>query len=516
MVAPMTSSLPRVACLAAALAGCADVVATSQPARDAAADTPADTALDVSLSPGLSLSLAITDVALFQAVRVPILRAGAVVTSRAIPVIAGRRAVVRVYVTPEAGYSPGSISGELTVRRGGAQTVVTDRRYIETASREQVASGVFAFEVPAEMIDADTRLSVRLLTPGGADVATGTLDRARFPYDGSEHAVAAVDGGPIEVTLVPFRWNADGSGRLPDTSVGQVESFRAALQAMYPVRDVSVDVRAPVDWRGGLLDSGDADFGALLSALRALRFEDDAPNARYYYGMIAPAEYFDTYCSLRCVLGQSYPALVPEDPEGRVAAGVAFGVDSDARTFVHELGHSHGRAHSPCGGAFGVDESFPYAQGTLGVWGYDARRRAFIPSSAFDFMGYCTPDWVSDYTYVALWERIVAVNWIVSPRGLAPSTLAQRPLRHRVLRFGAAMAPAWLDALDHFPVPEGRATLRWRDAAGRVLRASPARADRLSDSDETHVLVPPAPPGARALDVTLDGVTRGVALPARW
>lgn len=511
----MTSSRARVVCLAAALAGCADV-ATSPPARDAALDTLADIAPDVTLTPGLARALTISHVALFQTVRVPILRAGAVVTSREIPVIAGRRAVVRVYVTPETGYAPGPIDGELTVRRGGAPTVITDRRYIETASREQVASGVFAFEIPAELIGADTRFSVRLLAPGGADTATGTLDRARFPYDGSEHAVAAVDGGPIEVTLVPFRWNADGSGRLPDTSVGQVEGFRAALQAMYPVRDVRIDVHAPVDWRGGLLDTGDADFGALLSALRVLRVDDAAPDTRYYYGMIAPAEYLDAYCSVRCVLGQSYPALVPEDPEGRVAAGVGFGADTDVRTFVHELGHSHGRQHSPCGDAFGVDESFPYPQGTLGVWGYDARRRAFIPSSAFDFMGYCTPDWVSDYTYVALWERVLAVNGLISPRELAPTITAQRPLRHRVLRFGDALAPAWLDALDHAPATDGRATLRWRDVAGRVLRVSPARADRLADGDETHVLVPPAPTGARSLDVTLDGVTRSVALPARW
>ncbi len=512
----MAPTLRLPLCLAATLFGCAEVLTGAAPPSDAApADAPVDAAPDVARAPGLVRALTITDVALFQAVRIPLLQAGVTVTERALPVIAGRRAVLRVYVRPEAGYAPGAVDAELTVRREGAPTVLRDRKLIERASRESESSGLFAFEVPAEMLGADTRLSVRLLTPGGAQGVVGVDDAARFPYDGGEHAVTARDGGPIEITLVPLRWNADGSGRLPDTSPAQVEGFRAVLQAMYPVREVIIDVREPVPWDRGLLPSGDADFGAILSSLRALRRADDAPQRRYYYGLVAPAEYLDEYCNGRCVLGQAYLNAGPDDPLGKVASGVGFGDRSGDRTFAHEMGHSHGRPHAPCGGAAGVDSQFPYEGGTLGVWGYDVRRRAYVRPSSFDFMGYCTPDWVSDYTYGALWDRIVAVNSPL-PQGLAAPVSVAPALRHRVLRYGPAMAPEWLDALTMPAETHGGATLRWLDGDGRAVGRAEARVDVLADSDEAHVLVPPAPAGARAVEVTHGGETRRVALPSPW
>lgn len=292
-------------------------------------------------------ALSITDVALFQAVRVPLFADGRVVAPRPVPVIAGRRAVVRVYVRPEDGYAPGAVDGELTVRSGDARSVVRDRRLIDRASRDERPSSVFTFALPDEAVGPDARFSVRLLAPGGAAGAAGVAHPARFPEDGGEHAIRAVDGGPLEVMLVPFRWDVDGSGRLPDTSALQVEDLRALLRAMYPVREVRVDVREPLPWMGGLLRDGNVDFGALLSRIRALRSSDGAPAGRYYYAMVAPAESPQEYCRGRCVYGQAYLPSGPADMRGRVASGVGFGGGSDVDTFAHEIGHSHGRMHAP-------------------------------------------------------------------------------------------------------------------------------------------------------------------------
>lgn len=511
-------------CLAATLlASCgadptiAPVDASATPGPDAAAAVAVDERPDVPAPPGLARALTITDVSLFQAVRVPLLRHGGAVGARALPVVAGRAAVVRVYVRPEAGFQAGAVEGLLTVRRGEVGTVLRDRRSINRASRDESEGSVFQFALPPEAVGPDTRLSVRLLTPGGAEVEPGVPDLARFPADGAEHPLRAQEDGGLDVVVVPFRWEVDGSGRLPSTSDDQIEDMRSSLRAMYPVSEVRITVHEPVAWTRGLLRSGSADFGAMIAALRSLRQHEDAPAGVYYYGLVTPTEFFDEYCQGPCTLGQGYLGVVPNDRSGKVAAGLGYTGDRAAQTLVHELGHNHGRSHAPCGGAAGPDLAFPYERGVIGDWGYDERRRALVRPSAYDFMGYCDPRWISDYSYAALWARIRAVNDVPVTVGLrAGPSAAPAPLRHRVLRLDRGAMAEWLDPLDLPPVESGGATLRWLDAAGRALREAPAQVDALGDSDEVHVLAPPPPPGAAAVEVTRADGTRRVALPARW
>ena len=507
--------------LALLLAACADD-APPAPAPDAAAPpdvataAPPDVAPEVALPPGLVRALTITDVSVFQAVRVPLLADGAAVTSRALPVVAGRGAVVRVYVRPEAGFTPRGVDGELTVRRGDVGTVVRDRRSIARASRDESDGTVFQFALPAEAVGPDTRLSVRLLAPGGADVAAGVADGARFPAGGGEHPLRAQEDGGLDVMIVPLRWDVDGSGRLPVTDAEQIEDMRALLRAVYPVSEVRIAVHEPVAWTRGRLPSGSADFSSMLSALRALRIREEAPSGRYYYGMVRPTEYYDEYCEGACTLGQGYLSAGPADRSGKVAAGVGFAGARAAETFVHELGHNHGRAHAPCGGAAGPDLAVPYRGGTIGSWGFDERRRALVRPGAYDFMGYCEPRWVSDYSYAALWERVVAVNAAPDVISLGAPSASGAVARHRVLRLGGDAAPGWLDALDLPTVAAGAASLRWLDAGGAVVGRSVAQVDPLGDSDEAHALVPPPPPGAASVEVRYAGVTRRVALPPDW
>ena len=69
---------------------------------------------------------------------------------------------------------------------------------------------------------------------------------------------------------------------------------------------------------------------------------------------------------------------------------------------MHEVGHEQGRYHAPCSTS-GADANFPYAGGSIGVWGYDILSKQFFsPTRGKDMMGYCPNEWVSDYTYAAL------------------------------------------------------------------------------------------------------------------
>jgi len=78
---------------------------------------------------------------------------------------------------------------------------------------------------------------------------------------------------------------------------------------------------------------------------------------------------------------------------------VSVGLPS-AGIYAHELGHNQNLSHAPCGGAGGPDPDFPEDDGSIGIWGYDVfGARLMDPDRYKDLMGYCNPDWVSDYHF---------------------------------------------------------------------------------------------------------------------
>jgi hypothetical protein len=73
---------------------------------------------------------------------------------------------------------------------------------------------------------------------------------------------------------------------------------------------------------------------------------------------------------------------------------------------AHEVGHTFGRLHAPCGAVADPDPNYPttgdYAGGHIGVTGWDpfaASGNLKAAATYTDVMGYCSTQWVSDYTY---------------------------------------------------------------------------------------------------------------------
>ena len=228
-----------------------------------------------------------------------------------------------------------------------------------------------------------------------------------------------------------------------------------------------------------------------------VRAADRAPESAYYYAVVAPEPDFDSYCDGSCVTGQSYVADDPRDGDYRVGSGVGFGTEDSAWTLAHEVGHQHGRYHAPCDTS-GADVEYPYTSGQIGVWGYDPRTRTFHPpTSTYDFMGYCEPQWISDYTWRAMFDRTLAVSALALPAASRQQVLVVRTngetgvvvgRRTRAMPHGTALSPYVV-----------------RDARGRVLTRGIAPAITQSHSDERLVVVP-APP-ASATSITVNGVT---------
>jgi hypothetical protein len=241
-------------------------------------------------------------------------------------------------------------------------------------------------------------------------------------------------------------------GRAPDTSPGQIAAFTDAMRGMYPVSDIRVDVGEPMTWGSTLAPSG-AGWSTLLADISARRGAeaDLAPNT-YFYGLFAPAASEQEFCAGGgCVLGLSNFGTI-RDVDTRASIGVGWSGALAVETMVHEIGHAHGREHAPCGGAQGVDPAFPHSNARLGTYGYDITSDTLIdPSEAADMMGYCSPIWVSDYTWFHLAERTAALN---QPTPVAMSVAEPRYWQRYAVE------------IDGSVVPVGEPTLRRRAPVG--------------------------------------------------
>ena len=477
-------------------------------ARDSAPDAPA-------ANPPLARYLAVSEVAIFQGVRVALFSSDALVAARNAPVVTGRAAAVRVYVTPAAGFTARSVTAELLWEESpGTVTALRETRMIVGASREGDPNSVFTFQVDAARVRSSSRWSVRLLDPAGA--APAGASPARAPRDGALAALSPSNApGAVRVTLVPVRWTRDGSNRLPDTSTEQLQRLRSLLVALYPITAVEFTVHAPIDF-GTTTFTGNVNFGSLNGVLEALRDREMPADDVYYYGLVAPDVSRAAYCGRSCVTGQSYVVSNIADATIRVGSGVGFTGDDTAWTFAHELGHLFGREHAPCSTS-GADTRYPYRGATLGVWGWDARDNTFFdPTMTTDFMGYCDPQWVSDYTYRALYVRASTLR----PGPMALTSADGAPLVHvatlfddGALRYSHTRRPKSL--------PRGSATLeaRYFDGRDALLGSALASLVPIADGEpgsSANVFVPDTFDRATRVELRApEGARYTLALPAR-
>lgn len=358
----------------------------------------------------LAQNIAVTEVAVLQAVKIDVMKDGQAVSSgaRNAGVVANRDALIRAYVQ---GSNSSPITGELVLQLNGQTIdVIKDTKSPSGSSSDASLSSTFNFEVPGKDLPEGVTYSVALSDPNGAARTSQPVD-ARWPRDGSQQDLgAASTGDRLRIQIVPVQYNADGSGRVPDTSQAQLARYENAFYQIYPTQKVEVTVHAPFAFAQAIDPQG-SGWQEVLQALIGLRQQDNPADNVYYMGVFDPSATFGGYCGNGCVAGLCGVGSSPGDASVRACAGIGYSGSEAGLTAAHEVGHAHGRSHSPCGGASGVDPNYPYSGASTGVWGWDIVNHKLIdPGQYTDIMGYCSPLWISDYTYKALFERVQYVN----------------------------------------------------------------------------------------------------------
>lgn len=453
---------------------------------------------DAGSPPALPPELTLDALSIFQTLEIPLMADGRslAVGTRAVPLVAGKRALVRAFVELDARFEARPLLGVLDIRTGEREHSVLSERIISGPSAPDDLASTFVFEVAAEDLAADSAYRVRVLE-------TDTTPLARFPETGFDD-LGARALGPFRLVLVPYVAN----GFTPKTGEAELAALRRRLLALYPSRDVEISVSPPVTLSYPV-GADDAGWDKALDTIYELREQAAAAPEVFYYGLLAPAESYDAYCPNSCLLGLAYIADERDESE-RAAIGVGVfpnGTgDGDAEdTAAHELGHALGRDHAPCGisDPSDTDPDWPadaaHKNALIGAYGYDFELQRLIkPRPNKDVMSYCSPAWVSEYTYAGIFDRLQAIH-AESPAAAA----VQVPQALRVARIDRSGRSHWLaPRLKPSPSLPGKVALL--DSRERVVASTPARFTRLDHGRGGKVWLPERTlkaPGAVSVDL---------------
>jgi hypothetical protein len=361
---------------------------------------------------GLAAGIRITEIAFYQTLKAQLMK-DSVAATPAVPLVQGRAGLLRVFVEPAAEWQPRELIARVDFEPGGA---IEQRFTPSGASTDGTLGSTANIDVPGDKVVGGLTFQVSLREVDASVKAPGATDGAAWPAEAKNPFETGDTGEALHVVVVPVQYNADGSGRLPDTSQPQLDAMKAEMWNLYPARTVDLTVEAPMGWSSACSPQGQG-WSQLLQAIANKRRSDGVPKNVYYYGLFAPAASLASFCGGGCVAGLSLQAMSVQDDYARASIGLGFGGNQGRMqtvdTFVHEVGHAHGRAHSPCM-LLGqpADPQYPYAGAKIGHWGWNPTTKALVDPEGMsrDLMGYCQPIWISDYTYKALYTRVQALN----------------------------------------------------------------------------------------------------------
>lgn len=389
------------------------------------------------------------------------------------PVIASRDGYLRVFVKAnQANTATPTVRVRLYSGASLIQTstITASAASVPTTITEGTFTSSWNLLIPAATLQPNLRVLADV-DPTNAVVESSDADNT-FPVTGTPFVLDVRAVPTWNVRFVPVLQSVNSLQG--NVTVGNAGTFLVDPLKLLPVAAYSADVRAVYTTSAPVLESGNGNgaWGTILSEVAALRSAD--ASSRYYYGVVKTS-YDDGVVGIGYVGGGIQTAL------GWDALPSGSGI------MAHEVGHNMGRWHSPCGGAGRPDPAYPYAGGIIGTYGLDLTTLAVKgPTTNFDFMGYCSPNWVSDYT----WSGLITYRQ-AAPNNAPPapsSAVSGLLVWGRVGPLGVVLEPAFRVAPPATPSAAGSSGYRVEGLAanGRVLFSHPVQLEHTMTINTEH------------------------------
>jgi len=423
--------------------------------------------------------ITVSQLVLYQTVAIPLMQDQKEVAaaSRNADVVAGRDALLRVFVTPGAAWTPRELSARLHASDAtGPLPDVFVKATPQGSSNESDLKTTFNLQLPKTLIKTGVKYSVELVE---CSDTTGVAQAPRFPTTGDAE-LGAKTTGPLKVHFVPLQVG----DQMPDLSATRLEHYKGYLEALYPITEVTFTVG-----EARQVGAGEPNFDNLLDDLFAQRGQEHPEDDVYYVEMSALPSSDGSD-------GVGFQAD-PDDPDFRAAVTTSHDdAEEAAMVMAHELGHNHGLDHSPCD--VDGDPNYPYDGAVIGVWGYDRRnpQELLDPKKNFDLMSYCNPAWFSDYTYEPVLKRVAHVNGADKHR-----SALQASTSWRVLIVQPSGAARWGHPHVGRPPSGGQEPATVLDQDGNAVATITVYRKATSSHGAAWILLPEPAPGWAAVQV---------------
>ncbi len=362
-----------------------------------------------------------------------------------VPLIAGRAAYLRVFVTANELNSAAPRVRARFYRNGELVTTSLMNplgESVVTAVNEGASAASWGTQLPAALVTGGLSYTVDV-DPENTVREIDETDN-RYPASGTPMTLDVRSVPPLEIRFVPVETTANSL--VGNVTEARVPDLLAATLRMFPISAYTANVRSTFTTAAAVpATSSEATWVQILGEVNTLRLAEGT--SAHYVGILK-VPYTSGIAGIGYVPGKTV---------------LSWDASSATSTVAHELGHNWNRRHAPCGGPSGVDQSYPYPNARIGVYGFDVTAGVVIDSERRDVMSYCGPEWVSDYTYEA----------VMNYRGSSPAASVSGSVQSALMVWGSvengklALEPAFMtDTRPSLPARSGRYRLEGLDASG--------------------------------------------------
>jgi hypothetical protein len=309
-----------------------------------------------------------------------------------VPLVTDRPAVLRVLAkTSDSAPTPG-IRVSLSAFRDGSllqgSPLISEPGEVPVTPSRAWLHTTYNFLLPSDWLSGNVTFEVKL-------DSSSMLHETDETNNTSSLTVSFGDVPPINLKIVPINYYHDTGSGYKLYPAPQEDHMSDDLMDLFPVPGVNVSIHPPYNFYGDLRSG--YYWEDLLNKISALKLSSQAPESEVWYGTIPVEDNRGGTWFYGGIAGVGWIGLresigLHDSSDGRINGG---------NVAAHEVGHNFNRFHAPCG-VSNPDFAYPYSDGRIGQYGFDVSDFTPILYTVKDFMSYCEPNWISDYTYEGL------------------------------------------------------------------------------------------------------------------